>query len=84
MGEEGVDVWTEVLSPSLVVVWAWDGMSLMAVPTTLDGAEMTADVTAALSRYMEDKEMNLTIDHLYDQSDFEGSVEDFIEERMRP
>lgn len=76
----GAEVWTEVLTEGAAVTWVWTGADLMAVPYAIGEHHLDADTMDAIGRYSENKEFDLYIDRLYDESDFEGSLEDFLRE----
>lgn len=75
-------VWTEVLGEGLSVTWLWYQGSLLQVPIAHEGYHLHDSDLDALDRYAQDKEFDLLVEQQHEQSDFEGSLEDFVKEEL--
>lgn len=78
------NVWSEVLSEGLLATWAWDEEvgSLGVFITPIGGYQPSDADFDAIQRYAQDKEVDLAVNDMYDRSDYDGSVEEFVSEEL--
>lgn len=76
-----MEIWTEVAGRDLVLTWFWDPerYDLGVVVSPIGNATVTGDVMHEIERYSDDKELNLMMGALYDEHDFDGSLEEFTQ-----